>query len=42
MAREDVYNQNRYGVSPETLSVISARNRIYATLHGLRVRLLYK
>lgn len=27
---ENVYTQNRYGVSPETLSVISARNRIYA------------
>lgn len=27
---EKVYTQNRYGVSPETLSVISARNRIYA------------
>lgn len=28
--RESTYTQNRYGVSPETLSVISARNRIYA------------
>ena len=28
--RESAYTQNRYGVSPETLSVISARNRIYA------------
>lgn len=28
--RESTYTQNKYGVSPETLSVISARNRIYA------------
>jgi hypothetical protein len=28
--RESTYTQSRYGVSPETLSVISARNRIYA------------
>jgi len=29
-AAQSVYTQSRYGVSPETLSVISARNRIYA------------
>lgn len=28
--REATYTQSRYGVSPETLSVISARNRLYA------------
>ena len=30
LSAETTYTQNRYGVSPETLSVISARNRIYA------------
>jgi hypothetical protein len=30
VSSESVYTQTQYGVSPETLSVVSARNRIYA------------
>ena len=30
ISAENTYTQTRYGVSPETMSVISARNRLYA------------